>query len=132
MHAEYPDVELEHMYVDNCAMQLVRDPRQFDVILTDLKMEKVDGMTLLSKAKQNHPDTEVIIITGYASVETAVECARMGAVQRACCMKRRFVPKCGGWMKPWRPESPVSKAKMVNVENERGRSIGLVFFWWKF
>jgi 3-isopropylmalate dehydrogenase len=30
----YPDVELEHMYVDNAAMQLVRDPKQFDVILT--------------------------------------------------------------------------------------------------
>ena len=32
---EYPDVELSHMYVDNCAMQLVRDPRQFDVIVTE-------------------------------------------------------------------------------------------------
>jgi len=32
--AEYPEVELSHMYVDNAAMQLIRDPRQFDVILT--------------------------------------------------------------------------------------------------
>lgn len=32
---EYPDVELEHMLVDNCAMQLVRNPGQFDVILTE-------------------------------------------------------------------------------------------------
>ena len=32
---DYPDVELEHMLVDNCAMQLVRDPKQFDVILTE-------------------------------------------------------------------------------------------------
>lgn len=32
--AEYPDVELSHMYVDNCAMQLVRNPSQFDVIVT--------------------------------------------------------------------------------------------------
>lgn len=31
---DYPEVELNHMYVDNCAMQLVRNPRQFDVILT--------------------------------------------------------------------------------------------------
>ncbi|MEE2689759.1 MAG: 3-isopropylmalate dehydrogenase [Pseudomonadota bacterium] len=36
MHKEiYADVELEHMYADNCAMQLVRDPKQFDVIVTD-------------------------------------------------------------------------------------------------
>ncbi len=32
---EYPEVELSHMYVDNCAMQLIRNPRQFDVIITE-------------------------------------------------------------------------------------------------
>ena len=32
--AQYPEVELSHMYVDNCAMQLIANPRQFDVILT--------------------------------------------------------------------------------------------------
>jgi 3-isopropylmalate dehydrogenase len=35
LHAEYKDVELSHMYADNCAMQLVRYPKQFDVIVTD-------------------------------------------------------------------------------------------------
>ena len=34
MASEYPDVELSHMLVDNCAMQLVRNPRQFDVVVT--------------------------------------------------------------------------------------------------
>lgn len=33
--AKYPDIELSHMYVDNCAMQLLRNPKQFDVIVTD-------------------------------------------------------------------------------------------------
>ena len=32
---DYPEVALEHMLVDNCAMQLVKDPKQFDVILTE-------------------------------------------------------------------------------------------------
>ncbi len=32
---DYPDITLEHLYVDNCSMQLIRDPRQFDVILTE-------------------------------------------------------------------------------------------------
>jgi 3-isopropylmalate dehydrogenase len=35
LHADYKDVELSHMYADNCAMQLVRQPKQFDVIVTD-------------------------------------------------------------------------------------------------
>lgn len=34
VHADYPDIHLSHMYVDNCAMQLIRDPKQFDVIVT--------------------------------------------------------------------------------------------------
>lgn len=34
VHADYSDVELEHMYVDNCAMQLIRRPKDFDVIVT--------------------------------------------------------------------------------------------------
>ena len=34
MAKDYPEVELSHMYVDNCAMQLVRNPKQFDVIVT--------------------------------------------------------------------------------------------------
>ena len=35
MAKDYPEVTLEHMLVDNCAMQLVKDPKQFDVILTE-------------------------------------------------------------------------------------------------
>jgi 3-isopropylmalate dehydrogenase len=35
VHLDYPEVKLEHMLVDNCAMQLVKDPNQFDVILTE-------------------------------------------------------------------------------------------------
>lgn len=51
----------------------------FDVILTDLKMEKVDGIDILKRAKQLDPSTEVIIITGYATVPTAVEAIRKGS-----------------------------------------------------
>ncbi|MFQ5579302.1 MAG: 3-isopropylmalate dehydrogenase [Nitrospiria bacterium] len=34
VHQDYPDVDLSHMYVDNCAMQLIRNPKQFDVLVT--------------------------------------------------------------------------------------------------
>ena len=48
MALEYPDVELRHMYVDNCAMQIVRDPSQFDVIVT----ENLFGDILSDEASQ--------------------------------------------------------------------------------
>ena len=51
----------------------------FDVIVTDLKMGKVDGMAVLDKAKAINPITEVIIITGYATVSTAIEAMQKGS-----------------------------------------------------
>ena len=46
-----------------------------DVILTDLRMEGMDGIELLRKIKTENPETEVIMITGYATLESAVEIA---------------------------------------------------------
>src|SRR5207247_56463 len=46
---------------------------------TDLKMEGMDGLTLLRKAKQELPDAEVVVITGHGDVKTAVEAMRAGA-----------------------------------------------------
>ena len=51
----------------------------FDVIITDLKMSSLGGMEVLSKVKAAYPDTMVIVITGYASVSSAVEVMKMGA-----------------------------------------------------
>ncbi|MDP2826965.1 MAG: sigma-54 dependent transcriptional regulator [Sulfuritalea sp.] len=55
------------------------DKQDFDVVLTDLRMEKVDGMQILQKCRGGHPDTEVILITGYATLESAVEAMKHGA-----------------------------------------------------
>ncbi|MDO9288648.1 MAG: sigma-54 dependent transcriptional regulator [Thermodesulfovibrionales bacterium] len=52
----------------------------FDVVITDLKMGRVDGMTVLEKAKEMSPDTAVIIMTAFASIESAVEAMKRGAV----------------------------------------------------
>lgn len=51
----------------------------FDIVLTDLKMGKVDGLAVLEKAKELSPDTSVIIMTAFASVDSAVEAMRKGA-----------------------------------------------------
>jgi DNA-binding NtrC family response regulator len=60
------------------ALKLLED-RQFDVVLTDLRMEKVDGMHILKKTRELYPDTEVVMITGYATLDSAVETMKDGA-----------------------------------------------------
>jgi len=51
----------------------------FDIIVTDLKMEKVDGIQILEAAKQKNPQTEIIIITGFATSEAAKDALKKGA-----------------------------------------------------
>ena len=51
----------------------------FDLIISDLKMDKMDGMTLLAEAGRLSPSTQIIIVTGYATVNSAVEAMRTGA-----------------------------------------------------
>jgi len=50
-----------------------------DIVITDLMMPKVGGLEILHFAKNTNPDSVVIIITGYASLETAIEAVREGA-----------------------------------------------------
>jgi signal transduction histidine kinase/DNA-binding response OmpR family regulator len=51
----------------------------FDLILSDLRMPGIDGIKLLKKIKETNPGTEVIIITGQATIETAIEALKGGA-----------------------------------------------------
>lgn len=52
----------------------------FDLVITDLKMEGLDGMELLRQVKELKPETEVIVITGFATMETAKESFRQGVI----------------------------------------------------
>jgi len=55
------------------------EKEEFDLVLTDLRLQQVDGMQILERTRELYPDTEVIVITGYATVATAVEAMQRGA-----------------------------------------------------
>jgi DNA-binding NtrC family response regulator len=54
--------------------------REFDLVITDLKMEGIDGMEFLTEVKKLKPQTEVIVITGFATMETAKESFQQGVL----------------------------------------------------
>ena len=60
------------------AAQLLRDG-QFDAVVSDLRMPGLDGLKLLTLAKQLSPDRPVIIMTAFSAIDSAVECVRQGA-----------------------------------------------------
>lgn len=72
------DCEVKYALSGYDALVLMEKNR-FDVVITDLKMSHLGGMEVLSRVKASHPDTMVVVITGYASVSSAVEVMKMGA-----------------------------------------------------
>jgi len=92
----------------------------FDIILLDLMMPEMSGLDILPKIKENHPDTVVIVITGYSTVEHSIEAMKAGAFD--------FIPK------PFPPKKlkvVVSKAiehmrALKDIAEEKSRMRGLI------
>lgn len=59
------------------ALKRVKE-KKFDIVITDLKMEGLSGMEFLTEVKKLYPDTEVIVITGFATMDTAKESFQKG------------------------------------------------------
>lgn len=62
------------------ALEILAD-KEFDLIVSDLQMPEVDGLHVLKTAKETHPNTEVLILTGYGSIKTAVKAMKSGAFE---------------------------------------------------
>jgi len=60
------------------ARTMVRDV-EYDLVLTDLRLEDGDGLDVLKAVREHHPDTITIMLTGYASLESAIQAIRAGA-----------------------------------------------------
>lgn len=60
------------------ALEMMRR-QEYDVVLTDIRMPGLSGVDLLARIKEEAPDAVVILLTGYASLETAIESLRLGA-----------------------------------------------------
>jgi len=85
---------------------------KFDVVLTDLKMPDMTGMEVLEKVLESYPDMIVIMITGYSTVQTAVDAMKMGAYD--------YVPK------PFTPEELVEAVgKSLDKKKQAEESVYL-------
>ncbi len=57
----------------------ILDSHQIDLVITDLKMPKISGLELVKYVRENYKETEVMMITGYATIEGAVQAVKTGA-----------------------------------------------------
>lgn len=70
---------LVETFVDGREAKKAIEEREFDIVVTDLRMANVDGMELFRFAKEKRPETEVIIISGFATVDITRTAMRAGA-----------------------------------------------------
>jgi DNA-binding NtrC family response regulator len=78
-----PALEKIGFYVESytssqCAVDRIAE-ESFDVLVTDLKMQGPDGLEVMAFVKEHSPATKVVIITGFATVETATQTLKSGA-----------------------------------------------------
>ena len=64
---------------DGAAALARLESERFDVVLSDLRMPGKDGLEVLAAVRQRHPEVEVILMTAFGSVQTAVEAMQRGA-----------------------------------------------------
>ncbi len=66
-------------FTDSAAALLRMTEKVFDVVITDLKMEGADGFQVLERARELLPQARIVVITGFATLDTAKESFRKGA-----------------------------------------------------
>ena len=80
------------------ALEMLQD-NQYDLILSDIKMDDMNGIVLLKKVKENFPESAFLLMTGFSSLNTAIEALRLGASDyliKPCSKKEVFasVARC--------------------------------------
>lgn len=84
MELEREGFEVEAYTESEQALQRI-ESQHFDLVITDIKMRGPNGIEVMNFVRENHPSAKVIVITGFATVETAREVLKGGAVD--------FIPK---------------------------------------
>jgi CheY-like chemotaxis protein/glycine cleavage system H lipoate-binding protein len=104
-HLRKEDYEIECVLSASAALERVRS-NGIDIVLTDLMMPEIDGLELMEQLKQDHPELPIIMITGYATINTALQATQLGAFD--------YIAK------------PFSRAELKSVVKRAVDSIGLL------
>lgn len=117
------DLEVRKAFGGKEALQFLSSSKGIDVILLDVKMPDMDGIETLQQIKKQYPLVEVIMLTGHATVETAIDGMKLGAfdyLMKPCELDVLVAKIKQAQDKKARHEQKIAEAQALNIALRRG------------
>lgn len=105
------------------ALEQLQKHKNVDVVILDVKMPGMDGIEALAEIKREHPLVEVIMLTGHATVETAIEGMKRGAfdyLMKPCDIDRLLAKVKEAKTKKSKHEEKIRQARIDEIAMRRG------------
>ncbi|MGB5985863.1 MAG: response regulator [Desulfobacterales bacterium] len=115
---EKRDVEMVPAFDGQQALDILAKDSSIEVVILDIKMPVMDGMTTLKEIKSRHPLVEVIMLTGHATVETGIEGMKMGAfdyLMKPCDMEQLIAKVDEAAQRKRRQEQKIMEARLKEI-----------------
>jgi DNA-binding NtrC family response regulator len=117
------DLSVSSAFSGNGALEVLAQGRDVDVVILDVKMPGMDGIETLREIKKTYPLVEVIMLTGHATVGSAVEGMRLGAfdyLMKPCDMDELVAKVSEAKQKKSQQEQKIIDARMKEITLRRG------------
>ncbi len=118
------DLAIVQAFSGSDALEKLAGDKDIDIVILDVKMPGMDGIQTLKEIKKNHPLVEVIMLTGHATVESAIEGMKHGAfdyLMKPCDMELLMAKLAGAEAKKAKHEEKILEARMREI-TIRGRT----------
>ena len=116
-------LDVKNAFSGDEALQSLKKLKHIDVIILDVKMPGMDGLETLKEIKKGYPMVEVIMLTGHATVETAIEGMKLGAydyLMKPCEMDVLMKKLEEAKSKKFQHEQKILEAQAMNIALRRG------------
>lgn len=116
------DVDIVPAFDGQEALECLGADGNIEVVILDIKMPVMDGMTALKEIKSRHPLVEVIMLTGHATVETGIEGMKMGAfdyLMKPCDMEQLITKVKEAAKRKREHEEKIMKARVEAITLRR-------------
>ena len=119
---EKRQIDVTAAYSGQEALTVLEEKKRMEVVVLDVKMPGMDGMETLKQIKSRFPLVEVIMLTGHATVETAIEGMKMGAfdyLMKPCDIDQLLEKVGEAAEKKQKHEEKIMEARMKEITNQR-------------